>query len=187
MVSQRLRERLRRLIVIMPRSYILRLGRLLGDTWRLVDFLRRRTMVRNLGFLIPTCPRPRSGLIRRIFQQVGITLLEISQTGFFSQDDILSSVRVVGAENLRDAMNGPGGVVLIPAYLGNWEMALQFAACYPPAPVLTVAKHMRFKPLDRWLSNLPTRLGARVIFKRGGFSGMAKTVRNGGVVILLVT
>jgi KDO2-lipid IV(A) lauroyltransferase len=144
-------------------------------------------MVRNLEFPHPHLPRAEiRSLIRRIFQQLGITLLEISQMGFFSQDDILSSVRVVGAENVRDAMNGPGGVLLIPAHLGNWEMALQFAACYLPAPVLTVAKPMRFKPLDRWLTNLRTRLGARVIFKRGGFSGMAKTVRNGGVVILLV-
>ena len=187
MARQELRERLRRLIVTIPRSYVLRLGRLLGDVWRLVDVPRRRTVVRNLEFTHPHLPRVEiRSLTRCIFQHLGITLLEISQLGFFSQEDILSSVRVVGAEHFRDAMKGPGGVVLISAHLGNWEMALQFAACCLPVPVLTVAKHMRFKPLDRWLTNLRTRLGARVIFKEGAFSEMAKTVRNGGVVILLV-
>lgn len=171
----------------MPRSYVLRLGRLLGDIWRLVDVPRRRTVVRNLEFTQPHLSRAEiRSLTRGIFQHLGITLLEISQMGFFSQEDILSSVRVVGAEHFRDAKNGAGGVVLISAHLGNWEMALQFAACYFPVPVLTVAKHMRFKPLDRWLTNLRTRLGARVIFKEGAFAEMAKTVRNGGVVILLV-
>jgi lauroyl/myristoyl acyltransferase len=135
----------------------------------------------------PHLPRAEiRSLIRRIFQQLGITLPGISQMGFFPQDDILSSVRVVGAENVRDAMNGPGGVVLVSAHLGNWEMALQFAACYLPAPVLTVAKHMRFKPLDCWLTNLRTRLGARVIFKRGGFQGWRNRSGTEGVVILLV-
>jgi len=187
MARQQLKERLRRLIVTIPRSYILRLGRLLGDVWRLVDAPRRRTVVRNLEFTQPHLSRDEiRSLTRRIFQHLGTTFLEISQMGFFSQEDVLSRVRVVGAEHFRDAMNGPGGVVLISAHLGNWEMALQFAACYLPVPVVTVAKHMRFKPLDRWLTNLRTRLGARVIFKEGAFSEMAKTVRNGGVVILLV-
>jgi Kdo2-lipid IVA lauroyltransferase/acyltransferase len=187
MARQQLRERLRRLIVTIPRSYILRLGRLLGDMWRLGDVPRRRTVVRNLEFTHPHLSRAEiRSLTRCIFQHLGTNLLEISQMGFFSREDILSSVRVAGAEHFRDAMDGPGGVVLISAHLGNWEMALQFAACYFPVPVLTVAKHMRFKPLDRWLTNLRTRLGARVIFKEGAFSEMAKTVRNDGVVILLV-
>ena len=187
MARKQLRERLRRLIVTIPRSYILRLGRLLGDMWRLVDVPRRRTVVRNLEFTHPHLPRDEiRSLTRCIFQHLGITLLEISQMGFFSQEDILSSVRVVGAEHFRDAIDGPEGAVLISAHLGNWEMALQFAACSLPVPILTVAKRVRFKPLDHWLTNLRTRLGARVIFKEGAFSEMVKTVRKGGVVILLV-
>lgn len=187
MARQQLRERLRRLIVGIPRSYILRLGRLLGDMWRLVDAPRRRTVVRNLEFTHPYLSRDEiRRLKRRIFHHLGITFLEISQLGFFSQEDVLSRVRIVGGEHFRNAMNGPGGIVLISAHLGNWEMGLQFAACYAPVPVLTVAKHMRFKPLDRWLTHLRTRLGARVIFKEGAFPEMAKTVRNGEVVMLLV-
>jgi len=187
MPIQQLRERLRRLIVTMPRRYVVRLGRLLGDIWWLVDFPRRRTIVRNLKFTHPHLPWAEiRSLTRRIFQQLGTTVLEISQLGFFSKNDILSSVRAVGAEHFRAAMNGARGVVLVSAHLGNWEMALQFAACYLPAPVLTVAKHMGFKPLDRWLTKVRTHLGARVVFKRGAFSDMAKTVRNGGVVIVLV-
>jgi len=187
MARQQLKEGLRRLIVTMPQSYILRLGRLLGDLWRLVDVPRRRTVVRNLEFAQPHLSRAEiRSLTRRIFQHLGTTLLEISQMGFFSREDVLSRVRVVGEQDLRDAMNGPGGVVFISAHLGNWEMALQFAACYFPVPVLTVVKRMRFKPLDRWLTNLRTRLGTRVVFKEGAFAEMAKTVRNGGVVILLV-
>jgi KDO2-lipid IV(A) lauroyltransferase len=171
----------------MPRSYVLRLGRLLGEIWWLVDVPRRRTVVRNLEFAQPHLSRAEiRSLTRCIFQHLGITLLEISQMRFFSREDVLSRVRVVGAEHFRDAMSGPGGVVLISAHLGNWEMALQVAACYLPVPVVTVAKPMRFKPLDRWLTNLRTRLGARVIFKEGAFAEMAKTVRNRGVLILLV-
>jgi KDO2-lipid IV(A) lauroyltransferase len=159
----------------------------LGKIWRVVDIPRRRTVVRNLEFTHPHLRRDEiRSLTRRIFQHLGITFLEIFQMGFFSEEDILSRVRLVGAEHVRGAMNGPGGVVLISAHLGNWEMALQFAACYLPVPVLTVAKHIRFKPLDRWLTNLRTRLGVRVIFKEGAFPEMAKTVRNGGVVILMV-
>jgi KDO2-lipid IV(A) lauroyltransferase len=187
MATQHFREGLRRSIVRIPRSYILRLGELLGKIWWVVDVPRRRTVVRNLEFTHPHLPRDEiRRLTRRVFQHLGTTFLEISQMGFFSREDVLARVRVVGIDHFRDAMKGPGGVVLISAHLGNWEMALQLAACYLPVPVVTVAKHMRFKPLDRWLTNLRTRLGARVIFKEGAFAEMAKTVKNGGVVILLV-
>jgi KDO2-lipid IV(A) lauroyltransferase len=180
-------NRLRRFIVQIPRSYILRLGKLLGSIWWMLDVPRRHTVVRNLEFTHPHLLRVEiHSLTRRVFQHLGTTFLEISQMGLFSREDVLSRVRVVGAEHFRDAMNGPGGAVFISAHLGNWEMALQFAACYFPVPVVTVAKHMRFKLLDRWLTNLRTRLGARVIFKEGAFAEMARTVRSGGVVILLV-
>jgi len=184
---QQFRERLRRFIVQIPRSYTLRLGELLGKIWCVVDLPRRRTVVHNLEFTHPHLPRDEiRRLTRRIFQHLGITFLEISQMAFFSQEDVLSRIRVVGAEHFRDAMKGPGGAVVISAHIGNWEMALQFAACFFPAPVLTVAKHMRFAPLDRWLTTLRTRLGARVLFKEGAFAEMVKTVRSGGVLILLV-
>jgi KDO2-lipid IV(A) lauroyltransferase len=187
MTRRQFSERLRRFIVQIPRSYILRLGRLTGDMWRLVDVPRRRTVVRNLEFTHPHLSRAEIHcLCRRVFQQFGITFLEICQMGFFSREDVLSRLRIVGADHYVKATKGGSGGVLVSAHLGNWEMALQFAACYLPVPVVTVAKHMRFKPLDRWLTNLRTRLGARVIFKEGAFGEMAKTVRNGGVVILLV-
>jgi KDO2-lipid IV(A) lauroyltransferase len=187
MATQQLKGRLRRLIVTVPRIYILRLGRLVGDLWRLVDVPRRRTVVRNLEFTHPQLSRAELRcLCRRVFQQFGITFLEICQMGFFSREDVLSRLRIVGGDHYFNATKGGSGVVLISAHLGNWEMALQFAACYLSVPVLTVAKHMRFKPLDRWLTHLRRRLGARVIFKEGAFGEMVKTVRSGEALTLLV-
>jgi KDO2-lipid IV(A) lauroyltransferase len=187
MVHQQGREKLRRFIAHMPRRYIIRLGKLLGEIERMVDVPRRRTVVRNLEFTHPHLSRNEiHRLSRRIFHHLGITVLEICQLGFLSREEVLARLRVEGAEHFHKAVEGNRGLVFISAHLGNWEMALQFAACYFPVPVVTVAKHMRFAPLDRWLTRLRTRLGARVIFKEGAFTDMAKTVRSGGILTLLI-
>jgi KDO2-lipid IV(A) lauroyltransferase len=159
----------------------------LGDIAYVLDIPHRRTMFQNLRFIYPdmSCDRVRE-LSRQVFRHFGISFLEILQMAFSSREQLLGRVRTLGEEHYLAAVKKNQGLILISAHLGNWEVALQFAACYFQVPVVTVAKQLRSPLLDRQLTRLRTRSGGRVLFHKGVLPDMVKAVRNGEVLTLLI-
>jgi KDO2-lipid IV(A) lauroyltransferase len=187
MRPRRLTTNIKALIARIPKRYLMSLGTLLGDIALLVDAPHRRTVIRNIEFTHPHMTRLEiQQLCRRVFRHLAVTFLEICQMTCFSREDIVSRFRVVGAEHCRGLLRGNKGALLISAHLGNYEMALLYAACYFQAPVLTVAKKFNLPFYDRFLADLRTRSGARVIFKEGALPEMVKAVRGGGILVLLI-
>jgi KDO2-lipid IV(A) lauroyltransferase len=181
------KTRIGTLIARIPKKYIFRLGMILGEIAYVLDIPHRRTMFRNLRFIYPDVSWDRvRELSRQVFQNFGITFLETFQMAFFSREDFLGRLRTVGEEHYLTAVQENRGIIVISAHLGNWEMALHFVACHFQARVLTVAKHLPFAFLDRRLTRLRTRFGARVLFKKNVLSDMVKAVRNGEVLTLLI-
>jgi KDO2-lipid IV(A) lauroyltransferase len=175
------------LVARIPRQHILRLGAALGEIAYVLDVPHRRTIFRNLRFIYPDMSWNRvRELSRQVFRHFGITFLEMLQMAFSSREDVLGRIRTAGEEHYLAAVQENRGVIFISAHLGNWEMALQFAACYFQAPVLTVAKHLPVAFLDRRLTRLRTRFGAKVLFKKNVLPDMVKAVRNGEVLTLLM-
>jgi KDO2-lipid IV(A) lauroyltransferase len=95
-------------------------------------------------------------------------------------------VRVIGLVNLSRALQSKNGLIIVSAHLGNWEIGLQFARCFLQKPILGVAKKIRFEPLNRWVHGLRTRFGIRIIYKKGALPEMRQTLRQGGILALLV-
>ena len=104
----------------------------------------------------------------------------------FSSEDILRKVRIRGKENLVDCMSSPEGVILISAHLGNWEMAHLLASCYLQEPLVLVARRIESQTLDRWIQRLRSRFGSIVLDKKQALGKMARALKQGGVVGLLI-
>ena len=85
-----------------PRKHILKFGELIGRLAYYLDVSHRRIVRLNLAFTYPDGSREQlKSISRRIFQNLGITLLEILQLTALSREDILQRIRVVGLENLQ--------------------------------------------------------------------------------------
>jgi KDO2-lipid IV(A) lauroyltransferase len=163
------------------------LGRFIGTLAYLTDVPHRRIVRRNLQFAFPDWSRDQiRRTSKRVFQNLGATFVEICQLSSFSREDVLASVKVVGAERWRRALESNQGLIIVSAHLGNWEIGMQYAACFMQKPALGVAKKIRFRPLNQWLHNLRTRFGNIIIYKKGALPEMRKTLRRGGVVAFLV-
>ena len=163
------------------------LGRLLGILVYLTDTPHRRIVRRNLQFAYPEWSRDQiRQTSKHIFQNLGITFLEICQLACYSREDVIDRVRVVGSERWLRALENDQGLIIVSAHIGNWEIGLQFATCFMQKPALGIAKKIRFQPLNRWVHNLRTRFGNQIIYKKGAMPDMRKTLRKGGVVALLV-
>jgi KDO2-lipid IV(A) lauroyltransferase len=163
------------------------LGRIIGTLVYLIDAPHRRIVRRNLRLAFPDWSGEKiRRTSKRVFQNLGTTLVEICQLAAYSKSDVIARVRVVGAERWRRALESNQGLIVVSAHLGNWEVGSQYAACFMQKPTLGVAKKIRFRPLNKWVHKLRTRFGTKIIYKKGALPDMRQTLRRGGVVGLLV-
>lgn len=174
-------------ITSMPQRHIARVGQLVGMLAYIVDGRHRRIVRRNLQFIHPEWSRTRiRRLSERVFQNMGITFLEICQMTCFSREDILRKVRIRGKEYLLNAMKSPNGVIMISAHLGNWEMAHLFVCCYLQKPLLLVARKIQPGLLDRWIHRLRSNFGNIIVYKKRALPKMARTLHHGRALGLLI-
>ncbi len=174
-------------IARLDRRHIARMGKLLGLLAFMLDNRHRRIVRRNLRFTHPEWSKERiRKTTRSVYQNMGVTLLEICQIPFLSREDILQRVRLRGGETLTEAMGNPAGVIMVSAHLGNWEMAPLFASCYFRRPVAAVARRVRPETLNRWLLGLRGRFGNIILDKESALPRMARLLRRGMALGILI-
>jgi len=173
--------------VAIPKNILCFFGGIIGTVIYYLDLPHRRIVKRNLKFVYPEwADEEILGLSRRIFRNLGITILEILQMAFFSKEDFLKNIRVRGEEHLVNAVKGGKGVIIISAHLGNWEAASLFAPCYFGYPVTSVARKIESGIINRWLLKLRTRFGNSIIDKEGALPEMTQTLRDRKILALLI-
>jgi len=175
-----------RFIANITPTKIERLGKSLGFLIYALDIRHRRIVRRNLKFAFPDWPWDRVlDVTRRVFENLGIAIFEIIQLSCLPNEKLLMRVRIDGKENIKYLLS-PKGTIVISGHLGNWELALLFAASYFGDRLLAIARKIDFAPLDRWVYNFRTRFGGEVINKTGALPDMTKSLRSGNVLATLI-
>jgi KDO2-lipid IV(A) lauroyltransferase len=170
-----------------PHRYIIALGKILGGVAYLTDVPHRRIVRRNLQFAHPHWTRDQiKTMSRQVFQNLGISFVEFLQTTTLSRKQLLSRLRVEGLENLQTALESKNGLIFVSAHLGSWETGLLFISCYIRQPILGVVKKIRFAPLNRWVLQMRSLYGIKIVYKKGALNEMRRMLRQGGVIGLLV-
>ncbi|WDN88184.1 Kdo2-lipid IVA lauroyltransferase/acyltransferase [Desulfosarcina sp. BuS5] len=169
------------------RNSIINTGRLLGLAGYVLDLRHRRIVLSNLRFAYPQWSGSKvRTMTKRIFQNMGITILEICQLSFLHQKNILGKACIKGEDNLLNAINSGKGVIFISAHIGNWELSLLHCSYYIQSGIVLVASRIRLKMLDRWIHRLRSSSGNILIDKKGALPSMVKALRKGGALGLLV-
>jgi len=182
-----LRGKFATFIASVPHKHIASIGRVIGMLMYGIDVRHRRIVRRNLKFVYPEWSA--EGVKKKsklVFQNLGITILEICQMTCFYRDDIIDRVKIRGEEHLLNAMHNNKGVILITAHLGNWEIAPLFWPLYFKMPITIVAKKIQNKIINRWIHELRTRFGSRVIYKDVALPEMTRTLRQGEMLAILI-
>jgi KDO2-lipid IV(A) lauroyltransferase len=185
--SERTRSKMASFIAGVSYNRIACIGRVLGMLMYGIDARHRRIVRRNLKFVYPEWPPERVKKVsKRVFQNLGITIVEICQMICFSRDDILKKVKIRGKANLLNAMQNNKGAILVTAHLGNWEIVPLFWPLYFKTPLTVVAKKIQKKIINRWIHGLRTRFGSKVIYKDVALPEMTRTLRNGKILAILI-
>lgn len=174
-------------IADLPHKYILCLGRLLGRLMYFADVPHRRIVRRNLKFVYPEwTPERIKETSLRIFQNIGITFIEICQIACLSKDNILFKTNVKGKKILLDVIKENKGAILISAHLGNWEIVAPFLSANISARASMVGRKLRVNIINRLISGLRTRFGAEVIDKEDGMPKMMQAIREGQMLGIML-
>ena len=179
------------LIARFPKSYILKLGTIFGICLYFLDMPHRRLVRRNLRFCYPEWSADDiRKMSMRIFKQTGITILEIMQSAYLSAEDILAGFRIVSGENyLLDTLKDcPNGLIYTACHIGNWEVGLHYlgglTGRISGKPLTAVARKIGHDWLDDWFDVYRKRLGNKVIYKKGAWPNMVKTLRDGEALLI---
>lgn len=166
---------------------LIRWGGILGELVYWLDSPHRRIVHRNLQFAYPSWTAPQVAWVaRRMFNNFGMSIMEVLQLAKMSRDDVLSRCTLTGADYLPQALSRGRGVVLVSGHLGNWEFGLQYLACRFHTPILLVVNRFWPRGLNDGLNRLRARFGNRIVDKKKAFPAMRQTIREGGIVALMV-
>ncbi len=162
-------------------------ARLIGSAAGFWVLSLRRIARRNLALAYPQWTQKQiRNHIPEIFQSFFRTIFEICRLPLMTETEILNSVHIVGKEHIEAAIANPNGAILISAHIGNWEISPMIMKLTTGRSITSVARPLGNAWADRWLTNLRTRFGNRIIHKDGALPEMMRTLRSGGVLGILI-
>lgn len=161
-------------------------GKLVGMLMYVLAVPQRRLVLRNVRFCYPEWHDSEvKEFARRVFQNFGITFIEVCQSAFMARDQLSRRYRVKGEENLTNALEANKGILIVTAHIGNWEVAQHYMNNFEK-PFSVVATRMKWSWADRLLNHLRSRFGNTVIDKKGGLQSITRALRRGEMVALLI-
>jgi KDO2-lipid IV(A) lauroyltransferase len=169
-----------------PLSLALRLGELGALLAYALDVPHRRIGMVNLGLAFPErSVRERRRILRRSFLNLGRMAAELAHLPGLSDERLRDMVRFEDEAWWREAVTWERstGVLVLSGHFGNWEL-LVFAHGMRGHPVHLVHRAIANSLVDRWLNDLRTRAGTRMIRKSAGAGGVLQALRERGLLVL---
>ncbi len=166
-------------------------GRRIGAlAWRVLR-RHRRIAEDNLAHALPELDAAeRRQIARGAFEHFGMAMTDSVSAGRFDLEALCRRLELVGWENLqeaeaRSAERTGGGLLVLTAHLGLWEMAAYPTGIYG-GPLQVIGRPLDNPWLDRELVRSRERFGNELVSKHGAVRRMLKALARGHRVGLLI-
>lgn len=161
----------------------LRFGASLGMLAYYVFAKRRRLALQNLSLAFDNrfTVDEQKKIIRQVFAQLGMNLIEFLCLKKFTAENLSQFVTFHGLENLENAYAKKCGVMALTAHIGNWEL-LAGAMALKGFNTAIVAKKARQKIVNDFLLRQRNSTGLKVFSGRHLIRDLFKHMNQGGLV-----
>lgn len=149
----------------LPYSAVLSIGRVLGRLYYRFAARQRRRALMQLEECMDLSAADAENVIKKLFINIGQTLLEIMYTPAMAAGKLEDYVTIENKHYLRDALAQNHGVVILTGHIGNWEW-LGAALSLAGFPITTVIKRQPNDQHTRILNEYRQLAGIE-IFARG--------------------
>ncbi|MBY4676434.1 LpxL/LpxP family Kdo(2)-lipid IV(A) lauroyl/palmitoleoyl acyltransferase [Marinobacterium sp. CAU 1594] len=112
-----------RSVVLLPHSWRLRIGRMLGRLLYRLAGSRRRVVATNLKLCFPEkSDQQRRQMVREVFEHNGIGVLEVAMAWWLPDNRLLHRYRLIGEQHLKQAQQEGKGVILLSAHFPTLDL-----------------------------------------------------------------
>ena len=152
-------------------------------------FSRRhhRLVTHNLELAFPLqSPEERQQLQSRIYRHYTSLLVLLARLMAVSKPDrLVTDLEILNPDHLRNALDRGLGAVVFSAHMGNWEFLPLGIHRVIHAPVVTIARPLDNRFIDRRMRNFRRIMGSRLIDKHGAMRSMLKALDQGETILML--
>ncbi len=176
-----------RLLSLVPRAWSARIGSVLGRIWFLADTRHRDMAIDNLtrAYTNEKTPQEVRILARQVFKNIGQMIFEVPWSLRLNEKNLDQYFTINGIDHFKAAHEKGKGVLLLSAHLGNWEL-LSVVGGIIHMPVSNLYRPLDFEPLDRFMTEVRTRFGLKLIPAKRAMRKILSALKQGeGVSILL--
>jgi KDO2-lipid IV(A) lauroyltransferase len=164
-----------------------RVARVIADLYYRLDRKHRERAHRNLRKTLPELSgEERERVARGAYRSFTRTFLETAWIPRLIRPGKLPrTVTVQIHPESRRILDSGKGAIIVTGHFANWELSGQIFALLG-YPVNSVARTLDNPLLDAYLTKIRTMFGQGIVTKDGGVRGMARVLRDGKQIALLV-
>ncbi len=122
--------------------------------------------------------------VRRCFQHIGVTAVEILRERSYSKDDYLSKLECTNEPPFRAVADSGKGCLLMSGHFGNWELIGTYVGKLD-FPVDLLVKRQSNREVDNYLNDIRRSQGVGIIYTDSGARELLQSIRNGRFVAIL--
>lgn len=170
----------------LPFPFVRAMGRMTGLLGLRFDRRTRRAIDRNLELCLPHLDKEqRIRLRNRRLQHMGQTFAEMGHLWTRDVKFILDRCHEgEGAQALKQAVEGKGGVIVLAPHIGNWEAVNVFVSAI--RPMTAMYRPNKDESLDAFILAARNRVGGELVpTNRRGVMQIVKALNADGVVGML--
>lgn len=167
----------------LPRRAALRVGAAIGSVLYAFDWKRRRIGLQNLDIAFPEkSDAEQRAILYRAYRNIGRSAAESAQMVELNRDSVQRYVRIDDIERWQQAVNRPGGAIIVTAHFGSWEL-LAYAQGLYGRPVTIVHKSFPNPMVDHIVNHIRSRAGTRHLRKKRAAREALRALREGALLV----
>lgn len=165
----------------LPYSTVLRLGAGIGILHWYFGRSQRRRAIAQLQERLGVSAEEAVVIARRMFVNIGKTLLEVLYTPALTPEKLERWVTIENLHYLTEAMSAGQGTVMLTAHFGNWEwMAARLVQA--GFPVAAIAQTQPNPGLDQLLNEYRGKVGLAPYARGNALVAAMKALKNGHIL-----
>ena len=170
-----------RLLCRLPYSLVLSLGSGIGLLHWFFGRSQRRRAIAQLQERLGASPEESAAIARRMFGNIGKTLLEVLYIPALTPEKLDRWVTIENLHYLEEAMSAGKGTVILTAHFGNWEwMAARLVRA--GFPVAAIAETQPNPGLDQLLNEYRGLVGLAPYARGNALVAAMKALKSGQVL-----
>lgn len=161
------------------------IGQSLGMVfWWIIPPKRKNMAIENIRLGLAVDKGQATKIAKRSTTRFGKMVMDVLYSSKFTNQDMQNYVKLEGHENLTEALSHGKGAIVATSHSGNWEL-FGAALARQGFPLVSVAQKQTNSDMDRFINEIRTQSGMKVIYKTG-VRDMVKILGEGQVVGILM-